>query len=97
MVNSSHGEVAWERIIRAGEKVRDRLLRAATTLETAGVPSAVAGGNAVAAWVSRVDEAAVRNTKDVEIVLQRSDLDLARNAREEGRVPLQALLDEPDG
>ena len=27
-------------------------------------PHAVAGGNAVAAWVSRVDECAVRNTQD---------------------------------
>jgi hypothetical protein len=47
------------------EKVRDRLRRAVAALETNGVPYAVAGGNAVAAWVSRVDEAAVRNTQDV--------------------------------
>jgi hypothetical protein len=39
------------------EKVRERLRRAAAALEAAGVPYAVAGGNAVAAWVSRVDEA----------------------------------------
>ncbi|MBI3926513.1 MAG: hypothetical protein HY319_13310 [Armatimonadetes bacterium] len=31
-----------------------------TALEDAGIAYAVAGGNAVAAWVSRVDEAAVR-------------------------------------
>jgi len=49
-------------MIRAVEKVRARLKRAATALDEAGVPYAVAGGNAVAAWVSRVDEAAVRNT-----------------------------------
>ena len=41
------------------------------------VPYAVAGGNAVAAWVSRVDEAAVRNTQDVDILLRRSDLSAA--------------------
>ena len=52
---------------RAVEKVRQRLLRAASALEQAGVPYAVVGGNAVAAWVSRVDEAAVRNTQDVDI------------------------------
>jgi hypothetical protein len=46
-------------MIRAVEKVRDRLLRAANTLEQAGLPYAMAGGNTVAAWVSRVDEAAV--------------------------------------
>ncbi len=62
------------------EKVRDRLLRATAALNKAGVPYAVVGGNAVAAWVSRVDEAAVRNTQDVDILLRRSDLAAARNA-----------------
>ena len=38
------------------------------------------GGNAVAAWVSEVDEAAVRNTRDVDILLRRSDLDRAKEA-----------------
>src|SRR5271157_3511844 len=56
------GEVSLERMVRAVEKVRIRLLRAATALEQAKVPYAVVGGNAVAAWVSRVDESAVRNT-----------------------------------
>lgn len=69
-------------MIRAVEKVRERLLRAAAALESAGVPYAVAGGNAVAAWVSRVDEAAVRNTRDVDIMLRRADLDRAREALE---------------
>ncbi len=56
------GDFSLERMVRAVEKVRDRLLRAARALDDAGVPYAIAGGNAVAAWVSRVDEAAVRNT-----------------------------------
>src|SRR4030042_1287902 len=46
----------------------------------AGIPYAVAGGNAGAAWVSRVDEAAVRNTQDVDILLRRSDLEAAKAA-----------------
>src|SRR5947209_1776223 len=74
------GEVSWERMIRAVERVRERLLRAAAALEKAGVPYAVIGGNAVAAWVSRVDEAAVRNTQDVDMLLRRSDLDAATAA-----------------
>jgi hypothetical protein len=74
------GPVSWERMIRAVEKVRERLLRAAKALEDAGVPYAVVGGNAVAAWVSRVDEAAVRNTQDVDILLRRADLDKAKIA-----------------
>lgn len=73
-------EVSWERMIRAVEKVRDRLLRAARALEAAGVPYAVVGGNAVAAWVSRVDESAVRNTRDVDILLARADLPRATAA-----------------
>src|SRR5438445_9151959 len=67
-------------MIRAVEKVRERLLRAAAALEKAGVPYAVIGGNAVAAWVSRVDESAVRNTQDVDLLLRRTDLDAAATA-----------------
>ncbi len=72
--------VSWERMIRAVEKVRQRLLRAATALREAGVPYAVVGGNAIAAWVSRIDEAAVRNTRDVDILLRRADLAAAQTA-----------------
>jgi hypothetical protein len=74
------GDVSLERMVRAVEKVRIRLLRAATALEQAKVPYAVVGGNAVAAWVARVDESAVRNTQDVDIVLRRGDLETAKNA-----------------
>ena len=67
-------------MIGAVEKVRERLRRAVAALEAAHVPYAVVGGNAVAAWVSRVDEAAVRNTQDVDILLRRSDLPAAIEA-----------------
>jgi hypothetical protein len=67
-------------MIRAVEKVRARLQRAALALDRAGVLYAVVGGNAVAAWVSRVDEAAVRNTQDVDILLRRADLAAAAAA-----------------
>jgi len=76
----AYGPVSWERMIRAVEKVRARLDRAVAALEAAGIPYAVAGGNAVAAWVSRVDEAAVRNTQDVDILLRRDDLERAKTA-----------------
>ena len=82
MAHTSYGEVSWERMIRAVENVRNRVIRAAAALEAASVPYAVAGGNAVAAWVSRVDEAAVRNTRDVDILLRRTDLASAREALE---------------
>jgi hypothetical protein len=80
MASTTYGNVSWERMMSAVEKVRDRLLRAAAALDKAGVMYAVAGGNAVAAWVSRVDEAAVRNTQDVDVLLRRSDLDAATKA-----------------
>jgi hypothetical protein len=67
-------------MIRAVEAVKERLMRATGALNRAGVPYAVVGGNAVASWVSRVDPAAIRNTRDVDIVLRRSDLDRATMA-----------------
>ena len=76
------GPFSLERIVSAVEKVRQRLLRAAAALRAANVPYAVAGGNAVALWVARVDEAAVRNTQDVDVLLRRQDFDAARAALE---------------
>ena len=74
--------VSLERMVRAVEKVRDRLRRATAALAAAEIPYAVVGGNAVAAWVSRVDEAAVRNTQDVDILIRRSDFQAVRTALE---------------
>lgn len=71
-----------DRMVLAVERVRDRLLRASAALEAAGIPYAVAGGNAVAAWVATVDASAVRNTQDVDILLRRDDLDAAAKALE---------------
>lgn len=76
------GPFSLERVVNAVEKVRQRLLRAAAALNASGVAYAVAGGNAVALWVSRVDEAAVRNTQDVDILIRRQDLSAAKAALE---------------
>ena len=64
------------------EDVKNRLERAAAALAKTGVRYAVVGGNAVAAWVSRVDASAVRNTRDVDILLRREDMERARVALE---------------
>jgi hypothetical protein len=69
-----------DRMVRAVELVRNRLKRATAALEAAGVPYAVVGGNAVAAWVAQVDEAAIRNTQDVDVILSRADLEAAKLA-----------------
>jgi hypothetical protein len=76
------GLLALDRMERAVEKVRGRLLRSTAALEAAGVPYAVIGGNAVMAWVEQVDEAAVRFTQDVDLVLRRDDLERAKMALE---------------
>jgi hypothetical protein len=74
------GPFSLEKMVRAVERVRERLLRATAALEQAKIPYAVVGGNAVAAWVTRVDESAVRNTQDVEILIRRDDLEAAKAA-----------------
>ena len=76
------GDALWERIERAVENVKDRLKRVTGALNAANVPYAVIGGNAVQHWVSQVDESVVRNTRDVDIILNRSDLPLAIEALE---------------
>jgi len=72
-----------ERMVQAVDRVRERLNRAAAILEQAEIDYAVIGGNAVAAWVSQVDIAAVRTTQDVDILLRRQDLAAAQAALEE--------------
>jgi hypothetical protein len=95
------GEFSLDRMERAVEKVRQRLHRATGALEAAGVPYAVAGGNAVALWVSRVDESAVRNTQDVDLIVRRPDFDAVKQALEQAGFiyrhvgGLDAFLDGP--
>jgi hypothetical protein len=76
------GDALWERMDRAVEKIRLRLERTTRTLDAAGVPYAIIGGNAVRAWVAQVDEAAVRTTRDVDILLRRADWPTAKAAME---------------
>src|SRR5688572_22082199 len=77
------GDALWQRMDRAVERIQQRLRLAARTLEDAGIPYAVVGGNAVRVWVAQADEAAVRTTRDVDILLRRADLDRASKALEQ--------------
>lgn len=73
----------WEVVMkaeRAAEKVQERMHKTASALSAADVPFVVIGGNAVGVWVATRDEGAVRNTKDVDILLARSDLPRAAEA-----------------
>jgi hypothetical protein len=97
------GEDVLERMVLAVEKVRDRLRRAAAALEAAKIPYAVIGGNAVAAWVSKVDPGGARNTVDVDIMINRSDLPAVKTALEAAGfshyelMGVHMFLDGPDG
>lgn len=96
------GDALWERIERAVEIVKDRLRRVTRALNSANIPYAVIGGNAVQHWVSQVDESVVRNTRDVDIILNETDLDRAIPALEaEGFIyrrsaGITMFLDGPD-
>jgi hypothetical protein len=88
--------MSWDildRMERAVAKVRERLLRATAALNQAGVPYAVVGGNAVASWVATVDEGAVRNTRDVDILIRRDDLPAVTAALEHAGFVAGELLD----
>jgi hypothetical protein len=93
MADAAVGPIGWERALMAAEKVKERLRRATQALEGAGVAYAVAGGNAVAEWVARVDEDAVRNTRDVDLLIRRADLPAARTALEAAGFVYYQLLD----
>jgi hypothetical protein len=96
------GEALWQRMNRAVEKIQERLERTARTLEQAGVPYAIIGGNAVRAWVAQADEAAVRTTRDVDILLRRADWPAAKAAMEAAgfvhrhSAGIDMFLDGPD-
>jgi Uncharacterised nucleotidyltransferase len=66
-------DFSWARMIAAVEEVRERACRAAAALRQSGIPHVVIGGHAVASWVARVDKEAVRNTKDVDLLVRRED------------------------
>jgi hypothetical protein len=83
----------WERALMAAEKVKERVRRAAKALDDAGVAYAVVGGNAVAEWVARADEGAVRNTRDVDLLVRRSDFGVVRATLESAGFVYQQLLD----
>lgn len=59
----------------AVDRVEKRLRRVTAALDAADIGYAVIGGNAVAAWVARVDPSATRATKDVDLLVERADLD----------------------
>jgi hypothetical protein len=70
----------WEKYVMALDEVTARLQRITQALDAKSVPYALVGGQAVALWVATRDPAAVRTTKDIDILLRRADLPQARAA-----------------
>jgi hypothetical protein len=103
VATSSLSAFSWERMIAAVEDVQERACRAAAALKNAGIDCTVVGGNAVAAWVARVDREAVRNTKDVDILVRRQDWQGVVHALEavgfvhQQVLGVDAFLDGPQG
>src|SRR6202795_3763956 len=93
MAEAAVEPIGWERALMAAEKVKERLRRATGALDAAGVPYAVVGGNAVAEWVGRADEEAVRNTRDVDLLVRRADFDSTQRALESAGFVYHHLLD----
>src|SRR5258708_29319966 len=82
-----------DRMERAVANVRERLLRATAALNQIGVPYAVVGGNAVASWVATIDEGAVRNTRDIDLLVRRADLPAITGALEKAGFVADEVLD----
>ena len=97
------GETLWNRMERAVERVNDRLRRTVAILEDSHVPYAVVGGHAVRAWVAQVDEAAVRTTRDVDILVRAIDFPRmcaamhAAGFHQRETAGLQMFVETPDG
>jgi hypothetical protein len=96
------GQALWDRMNRAVENVQKRLEKTAKLLESMDIPYAIIGGNAVRAWVAQADEAAVRTTRDVDILLRRSDFPRAIEGMERAgfvyrhSAGIDMFLDGPD-
>jgi hypothetical protein len=66
---------SYAEFVMAMERVEQRLRRVTAALDGAGVPYAVVGGNAVAAWIAQIDPGATRTTKGVDLLVRRADLE----------------------
>ncbi|MGD0654485.1 MAG: nucleotidyl transferase AbiEii/AbiGii toxin family protein [Thermoguttaceae bacterium] len=73
-------ENPWRQYLMALDNVSDCLERICRAFSEARIHYALVGGQAVALWVAQKEPAAVRTTKDVDVLLGRSDLPKARAA-----------------
>jgi hypothetical protein len=81
-----------DRMERAVAKLCDRLLWATAALNSAGIPYAGVGGRAVGSWVTTVDEGAIRNRRDVDLLVQRENLTVISAALERAGLVREGVL-----
>lgn len=62
----------WNRFAMAIEEIQDRLIRSTKESNSAIIPYAVVGDHAVAESVGKIDQGAMRFTKDVAFLLRRA-------------------------
>jgi hypothetical protein len=70
----------WERVQMSEDIIKSRLMRITGFLNQHHFPYVVVGGNAVAAHMSQVNLTRVRGTKDVDIMIRRTDLAQIKDA-----------------
>jgi hypothetical protein len=94
----------FERMELAVQKVDERMRRAMDALTGASIIAAVIGAKAVAYWVGLKDEGLVRNTPNVDLLIDPSDAEGSRTALEKvgfvyvaGSACPMAFLDGPEG
>ena len=97
------GPVSWGLVREAIDEVQARRRRAIAALNQTRIPYALAGGNAVAAWISKIDKKAVRFTQYVDLLVNRNQLEEVKaSLTDAGFVyrhssGLDLFLDGPDG
>jgi hypothetical protein len=77
------GEDVLERMDLAAANVRKRQAQILHALKESNVRFALSGSNAVFAWIASVDEAATRQYRNVEFIVQREDVDQVVSAMED--------------
>ncbi|HZZ30252.1 MAG TPA: nucleotidyltransferase family protein [Pirellulales bacterium] len=70
----------WQQYLMAIDRVTQRMERIISALQAANIEHALVGGQAVALWVATRDPAAVRTTKDIDLLVRRDDLPRVRAA-----------------
>jgi len=77
------GDELWKRIGESMDRVELRLRKTVAILESAAIPFAIVGGNAVRIWVAQVDPAAVRATNDVDVLIRSENLEQVKRVMSE--------------